>query len=187
MTGSRDFEELASAVRQHGVLAARRRTLARWHWIQRRRLARVLYAAQRDVLFWAPGAVQDARGAVTAAEAARRWGRTELTHPRQHVREAAAALLEAIGEPVPGPGPQVLLSDLGAALGAPWNEPGSVVAWDDLARQLKDRMPGAYPVLTGSRLRSAARAAGVAELKVAGQRRLGTSCEAVSTAQEASR
>jgi hypothetical protein len=176
--------ELAVALAKRDKLVAHREGLARWRWIRRRALADSVSVETGRVLFWAPQAVAGAHEAVATADAARRWGRLELRHPRQHVREAAAALLEAIGEPVPEPGPGQLLSDLVAVMGAP----DEVSAWDDLARRLKTRRPERYPVLTGTQLRARALVSRVRELALPGPvRQRGTSYEAVVAAQEAMR
>jgi hypothetical protein len=176
--------ELAVVLAKRDKLVAHREGLARWRWIRRRALADSVAVETGRVLFWAPQAVAAAHEAVATADAARRWGRTELRHPRQHVREAAAALLEAIGQPVAEPGPGQLLSDLVAVMGAP----DEVSAWDDLARRLKTRRPERYPVLTGTQLRQQALVSGVRELALPGPvRQRGTSYEAVVAAQEAAR
>jgi hypothetical protein len=180
------LRRLSDALSLRGSLAAERSALSARRWVRRRRLAAQIALAERSAVHWAPQALTAAHGAVAAADAARAWGRTELAHPRQHVREAAAALLEAIGEPVPVPAALALLSDLASVLSG---APGDVGAWDDLARRLKTRSPDRYPVLTGTQLRSQALAAGVRELSVPGpvRRRRGTSYEAVAAAQEAAR
>lgn len=158
------LEALADALRQAGVLEARRDQLSGWHWLARRRLSASLTQCEITALWHAPAVLEAAREAQRRADAALSWGRLELGSPRQHVREAAAALLEAIGEPVEVPGGSQLLTDLDAMLQP--RSPAVPAAWDDIARVLKELFPQRYPVLTGMLLRRSALQAGVAECEV---------------------
>jgi hypothetical protein len=144
--------------------------LPRWRVVRRAVAAEGVLDAVLEAL---GASLELARAAEHRASLAARWARLELASPRQHAREAAASLLEALGEPVTLPPGSVLIGDL--AMVVPPDAPA--VAWDDLARLLKDAFPSSYPVVTGAQLRSAARAAGAAETEVrsGGTRRLGVS------------
>jgi hypothetical protein len=179
---------LADALRQRGVLEARRDQLSGWHWLARRRLAAQSRRCAITALWHAPAVLEGAREAQRRADTARSWGRTELGSPRQHVREAAAALLEAIGEPVTVPAGAQLLADLNDVLFDGRGSPSRAVAWDDIARALKELFPSRYPVLTGMLLRRSALQAGVAEQVVAdGVSRRGAASRAAVAAALASR